>query len=81
MSFNPNSSKQAQEVIFSSKMKKPSHSVLIFNNNQVIQTPYQKNLDLILDEKLISGEHLRYTSNKVNTSIRLLHKLQKCLPR
>ena len=58
-----------------------SHPVLIFNNNQVIQTPYQKHLGLILDEKLSFGEHLMNIANKVNTFIGLLHKLQKCLPR
>ena len=38
MSLNLDSSKQAQEVIFSHEIKNPSHSDLIFNNNQVIQT-------------------------------------------
>ena len=33
MSFNPDPSKQAQEMIFSRKIKKPSHPVSIFNNN------------------------------------------------
>ena len=41
MSFNLDPSKQAQEVIFSRQIKKPSHSDLIFNNNEVIQTPHQ----------------------------------------
>ena len=81
MSFNLNPSKQTQEVIFSLKIEKPSHPVLIFNNNQVIQTPYQKHLGLLLDEKLNFGEHLRYIANKVNTSIGLPRKLQKCLLR
>ena len=76
MSFNPEPSKQAQEVIFSRKIKKPIHPVLIFNNNQVIQTPYQKHLGLFLDEKLGFDEHLRYIAHKVNTSIGLLRKLQ-----
>ena len=80
MSFNPDPSKQAQ-VIFSRKMKKPSHPLLIFNNNQVIQTPYQKQLGLLLDEKLNVGEHLRYVDNKVNTPIGLLCKIQNFLPR
>ena len=51
MSFSPDPSKQAQGVFFSRKIKKPSHSVLIFNNNQVIQTPYQKHLGMFLDDK------------------------------
>ena len=81
MSFNPDPSKQAPEIIFSPKIKKPSHPVLIFNNNQVMQTPYQKHLGLFLAEKLNFVEHLRYIADKVNTSIGLLRKLQKCLPR
>ena len=81
MRFNPDPSKQVQEVIFSLKIKKPSHPVLSFNNNQVIQNPYQNHLGLFLDETLISDEHLRYIANKVNASIGLLRKLQKCLSR
>ena len=50
MSFNPHPSKQAQGVIFSCKIKKPSHPVLILNNNHVIQTPYQKYLGLIFNQ-------------------------------
>ena len=74
-SFNPDPSKQAQEVIFSCKIKKPSHPVLIFNKSQVIHTPYQKHLGLLLDEKLNFGEHLSYIASKVITSIGLLRKL------
>ena len=81
MSFNPDLSKQAQEVIFSPKIKKPSHPDLILNNNKVIQTTYQKYLGMLLDDKLNFGEHLKYIANKINKSIGLLHKLQNLLPR
>ena len=37
MSFNPDPNKQAQEVIFSRKLKKVCHSPLHFNNNNVSQ--------------------------------------------
>ena len=33
MSFHPGPSKKAQEVIFSRKIKKLSHSSLVFNND------------------------------------------------
>ena len=79
MSFNPDPLKKAQEVSFSRKIKKPNHPVLILRYYHIIQTPYQKHFGLILDEKLNFGEHLRYIANKVNTSIGLLRKLQKCL--
>ena len=80
MSVNPDSSKQAQEVIFSSRIKKPSHPNLIFNNNKVIQTPYQKHLAMIIDDKLNFGEHLKYIANNY-CSIGLLRKIQNLLPR
>ena len=38
MSFNPDPSKQAQEVIFSRKTKKEYHPPLAFNNNNVSET-------------------------------------------
>ena len=82
MIFNPEPSKQAQEVIFSRKIKKPSHPMLIFNNSQVIQTPYQKHFGgLFSDEKLNFSQYLKYIANKVNTFIGLLHKLQNVLPK
>ena len=81
MNFNPDPSKQAQEVIFSRKIKKPNHPELIFNNIPVNQTSYQKHLGMFLDNKLNFGEHLKYITNKVNKSIVLLCKLQMILPR
>ena len=80
MSFNPDPSKQAEEVIYSCRIKKSSHPVLMLNNNHVIQTPYLKHPGSILDEKLNFDEHLRYIANKVNISTGLLRELLKCLP-
>ena len=81
MSFNTDPSKQAQEVIFSRKIKKPNHSELIFNNIPSNQTSYHKHLGMFLDNKLNFGEHLKYITNKVRKSIGLLRKLQMSLPR
>ena len=37
---------------------------------------------MFLDDKLnFGGEHLKYTANKINKTIRLLHKFEKLLPR
>ena len=44
MSFNPDISKQPQEVIFSRKQTKSVHPDLVFNNTPVHQTHYQKHL-------------------------------------
>ena len=75
MSFNPDPSKQAQEVIFSRKIQKTCHPSIYFNNKSVKQVPSQKHLELILDNKLNFQEHLKNISNKVNKTIGLLPKL------
>ena len=80
ISFNPDPSKQIQEVIFSHKIEKANHPVLFFNNIQVNQTPYQKQRGMFLDDKLNFEKHLKYITNKVNKSIRLLRKLHMILP-
>ena len=42
MSFNPDLSKQAQEIIFSGKLSKPCHPKIIFNRALVVCTDWQK---------------------------------------
>ena len=81
MSFNPDTSKQAQEIIFSRKTKKILHPLLHFNNSIVLQTPYQKHLGIFLNAWLIFEEHLKVITTKVNKTIALLQKLQKALPK
>ena len=49
--FNPDPSKQAQEVVFSPKWKRPTHPYLVFNNNNVSQTFYQNQITTINSNK------------------------------
>ena len=42
MTFNPDTSKQVQEVVFSRKVKVTAHPQLVFNNNSVHETATQK---------------------------------------
>ena len=51
MSFNPDPNKQAQEVIFSKKLNKPSQILLNFNNPVAIQSTTHKHLRTFLDTK------------------------------
>ena len=81
MSFNPNPSKQAQEVIFSRKIKKLPHLSLVFINNNVSQASPQKHLGDTLNVKLTFDEHLNNVLNKVNKTIGLLRKLQNLISR
>ena len=81
MSFNPDPSKQAQEVIFSRKLKKVTHPPLVFNNANVSQRKSQKHLGIILDSKLTFEDHYKTVLSKTNRTIGLLRKLQDLLPR
>ena len=74
MSFNPDPSKQAQEVIFSRK-KKRYHAPLAFNNNNVSETNSQKHFGVVLKD------HLKLILNKPNKTIGILGKFQNILPR
>ena len=81
MNFDPDPTKQAQEVIFSCKTKKLLHLALVFNNAIVTKSPYQKHLGIILDPKLTFKNHINIVTTKINKTIGLLHKLQNLLPR
>ena len=81
MSFNPDRSKQAQEVIFSRKTSSQSHPVLTFDNSPVTETTHHKHLGLILDAKLNFKEHLKEKMSKAYKGIAVLRKLQNIIPR
>ena len=81
MSFKPDPSKQAQEVILSRKLQKANHNQVYFNHNSVKQVPPQKHLGVYVDTKLNFQEHLNNIISKVNKTIRLLRKLQPLLLR
>ena len=81
MSFNPDISKQAHEVLFSRKRSIVSHPPLTFNNIPVALTNSQKHLGMQLDSKLNFEEHLSKVESKVNKTIGIIRKLQNVLSR
>ena len=81
MTFNPDPNKQAQEFIFSRKIKKTSQPPLNFNNNSVKQVQFQKHLGVYLEDKLGFREHFRNIFEMANRTICLLCKLQNISPR
>ena len=52
MSFNPDPAKQAEQVIFSTKVFKAEHPVIYFCGTEVETVPHHKHIGLILDETL-----------------------------
>ena len=81
MLFNPDITKQAQEVIFSRKHIKNDHPIVYFNEAPVAHTTCQKHLGMHLDKKLNFNHHLEEKIAKANKGIGLIRKLAHILPR
>ena len=59
MVFNLDITKQAIEVIFSSKKNKPPHPDLVFNGILVSREPFTKHLGVYLDSRLNFSKHIK----------------------
>ena len=81
MSFNPNPSKQAPEVIFLRKYTKEDHPPIDFNDISVTQTTAQKHIRMYLGEKCNYNNHIKETLSKVYKGIGLLRNLSNKLER
>ena len=81
MTFNPDLSTQAQEVIFSRRTVKVSHPSITFNTAPVGCTTCQKHLGLYLDEKLSFYDHINAKISKANKGIGIIKRLSDTLPR
>ena len=80
MSFNPDITKQPQEVIFSRKSKKTDHPTVHFNDAPVAQTNRKKHIGVYLEEKLHFLQHIKDQTLKANRGI-VTRKLRYILPR
>ena len=67
MSFNPDVSKQAQEVIFSGKKSTNNHPVIFFNNLPINRNSTQNHLGLLLGEKLNFSEYINEELTKAKS--------------
>ena len=76
MSFNPDPSKQSQEIIFSRKLKNVSHPTLVFNNANASSCKSPKHLGILLDSKLTFTEYYKRILNKTTRTMGILRKLQ-----
>ena len=81
MSFNPDKSKQVQEVKLSHKTQRVIHPSAIFSNMLVVCSSFQKHLGIYLDEKLNFPNHIKGKISKANKGIGILRKLYNVLPR
>ena len=77
MEFNPDINKQAIEVIFSHKKKKPVHPPLFFNGIPVKRENHTQHLGVILDQRLNFRKHIEEKIKKANKGLGLLKFLSK----
>jgi hypothetical protein len=80
MSFNPDPTKPAEEILFSQKKSNPDHPPLTFNGTEVKRVQDQKHLGLIFDPKLSFTAHINEKSNKAKRGNGLIKHLRSYLP-
>ena len=81
MSFNPDPSKQATEIVLSRKQSDIQLPTLTFNNNILTLSNSHNHLGMILDNKLNFNNHLSDKISKANKGIDMIRRLYKYLPR
>ena len=81
MIFNPDVSKQAQDVVFSRKGITTNHATVYFNNDPVIRENFQKHLGLFLDSKLNFSGQINQKIKKATKSINVIRKINLSSPR
>ena len=81
MSFNPDLSKRAVKLRFSTRKVQGQHPDIIFNGVAVDKVTTHKHPGLILDSKLSFVPHIKATISKTRKGIGLLRMLSKYLPR
>ena len=81
MLFNSDSTKPAQEVIFSRKNGDSAHPNTSFNDMSVERASQQKNLRIYLDKRLNFKMHIETVLCKVNKGSSIIKNLRYTLPR
>ena len=80
MSFNPDPTKPAEEILFSHKKSKPYHPPLKFNNIVVKRVSEHKHLGLIFDPKLSFLNHINEKVSIARKGIGIIKHLAPYLP-
>ena len=80
MSFNPDPTKPAEEILFSVKRKSPDHPPLFFNGTEVVRVTEHKHLGLTFDPKLNFVAHINAKCATARKGIGLLKQVRSYLP-
>ena len=80
MSFNPDPTKQAEEIIFSRKRNRQDHPPIFFNNFVVKTVSDHKHFGLIIDSKLKFPKHINEENATARKGIGAIKHLAPYLP-
>ena len=80
MSFNPDPTKQAEEILFSQKLNSPDHPPIYFNDIEVKRVSDHKHLGLTLDSKLSFTKHVNDKISTARKGIGIIRHLAPYLP-
>ena len=80
MTFNPDPTKQATELLFSCKKHTVEHPNLLFNGSTVTRVSEHKHLGLTITPNLSFEKHLYDKMNKAKKNIGSKKSLNKYLP-
>ena len=80
MSFNPDPTKPAEEILFSVKRKSPTHPPLFFNGIEVKRVPSHKHLGLTFDPQLNFNVHIAEITATARQGVGLIKHLRPYLP-
>ena len=79
MSFNPDPTKQAVQVVFSRKSKQIDHPKIYFNDVEVQTVNDHKHLGLILDTKLAFASLINENILKAHNGLGIIKSLSRFL--
>ena len=79
MSFNPDPTKQAVQVVFTRKSKQIDHPKIYFNDIEVKTGNDHKHLGLILDSKLSFISHINEKISKAHKGLGIIKSLSRFL--
>ena len=72
---------KTEEVIFSTKRKKPNHPALMLGDDEVVRKTEHKHLGMILDDKLNFQSHVKEVILKARRGTGLVRYLSKHVSR
>ena len=79
MSFNPDPTKQAVQIIFTRKKTSIFHPKIYFNDVEVKSVNEHKHLGLILDAKLTYASHIREKVSKASKGLGIIKRFSRFL--